>query len=400
MSATLPYQRRRRRGRRPPLVALAMAFACLVSPWNAVDLKGIQPVDLILGAVLVAVSARALVRDDPMAKMPAWLVAGCSAILLVGAYHTLFSQSISQLDRSVRWILAAGLLPWLAVMCSRRWPALGERLALWWVIGIAASASVGIADYFGVTNINDGLVPVPWGGDRQAGLSAQPNHLGLACAMALPLVAHFTRRRWTAAGVGLLLFGGVIVSGSRAAQAAFVLALLPSLAGPARNRRVVKMTILSAIAIAIALTLSGSARSQVQPLLRIFSEHSADTEESNAGRAQLAEQAWDSFLSNPILGGGMDQLSRGHSVPLQLLATGGAVLALACFVYGFGAVRSGRKLARASGDQLVRAAAWSAVVWFAAGIVSNSIADRFLYVPIAVILVARDGELRRRSTGQ
>ena len=137
----------------------------------------------------------------------------------------------------------------------------------------------------------------------------------------------------------------------------------------------------------MSTALNADLQRRIAPFLRVFSSDSV-VQQSNEGRLERARSALEAFRRNPLFGGGFDQLKSGHSVPIQLLATGGIVLFVCFTFYAVMALRQGwRRGARGESDALVIAATLAHGAWLAAGVVSNAISDRYLYVPVAILAV-------------
>ena len=374
--------------------------AALTSPWNAIAIKSIQPVDIFVVLSLVAVLLHLVTNPNAtMARLPRWTVVGCCGILLTGTIHATFGGATSgkmiELDRTFRWLTAACLLPWLAIMCARRRDSVADGLAKAWVLGVSVSGAVAVSDYFRLTSINQSLTGISASSLRQSGLTSQPNNVGLTCAMAMPFVLYFSHRRPIWIGVAFILAMAEIVSGSRAGQACFVIVSILSILGPLRDRRLLVKTLFALLALFSWVMFSPSIIHRFLPFIRSVSGNG--TAQSNQGRAELARAAWDRFIRNPIFGDSMTQLTSGHSVPLQLLAAGGALLAAAFGAYLLGAVLEGIRLRHCSDGQLVTMAVLAHCAWISASLVSNALVDRYLYIPVAVVAVIWDTARRSEN---
>ena len=70
---------------------------------------------------------------------------------------------------------------------------------------------------------------------------------------------------------------------------------------------------------------------------------------------------------------------------LQAFATGGIILTAGLGAYFGGAIRAGRRWTNGNGGTFATAITVSHLSWLAAGLVSNALVDRFLYIPSAII---------------
>lgn len=380
------------RDRPTSAAAVFLLLAALVSPWNALTLLGQQPVDLFIAATTAMTLVSLLSQRATVPRLPQWIAVGFVSIFITTMVHTAAQSSFAQLGAGLKWILAATLVPWLCLTCSRQTPSFPTWAAKAWVTGIAASASVALSDYFGITAINQTLVGYVNISGRQGGLTTQPNNVGLTCAMGVPLALYFAQRqrRWSV--VVVVLLGGAIVSGSRAGQASFILASLATvrwilpIKGDAKSTK--RLLLFGTLSFAALLLASPAIRGKLEPMQRLFSNDNA-VQRSNEGRIELLKDAIAAFRRNPLIGGGFDQLKNGHSIPVQLLATGGVILFCGfTFYIGF-ALKKGWQLRNESESGTGPAAAIGVGSWLAAGLVSNAISDRYLYFTVATIAVYR-----------
>ena len=371
----------------------------LVAPWNGVAVRGLQPVDAALALAMALTGIDLLTRNVSVPRPMRWMSVGAAGIALTTLIHTCLAGSGTELEAGAKWLASAFVFPMMSLLASRGSPELPRHLAAAWTLGVATSAAVAVSDFYGLSRVNERLVGYVNSSGRQGGLTSQPNNVGLACAMALPFVIllYQRHRAWLLAGVVLL--GGEIASGSRAGQVAFVVAFAATLVGvvgvtPRGRRSAVKACM--AVTGAVAITWSQrSVRDQAIPFLRVFaSGESVDL--SNSGRIGLARGALETFASSPFVGNGFEQLKHGHSVPLQLAATGGVLLITSFTFYSFGAiVRPLRFWSEQS--SLTRAAIIGHSCWLAAGTISNAISDRYLYIPITIVAVTYTSPFFRRQ---
>ncbi|MGQ0464243.1 MAG: O-antigen ligase family protein [Sporichthyaceae bacterium] len=383
-----------------PVGALLVA-AVVAAPLTGIWVAGERLVDIVIVLALAAALPRLIGRRIPLP--PWWLIAGVGGVCFVLAMHQLdpAEQSFMGARYSVQsllqeeaglppvsglvvgagWLLTLAILPWLAWTEAHRSPGLGERLAAGFLAGTALSALVAVSDQLGITHVALALTSEGYDG-RQVGLTNHPNHLGFSCAMAIPLaIGLATRRRGLGLAVLVLLGLGVLFSGSRGAQAGALVAIpLVALLAPAARRPLlpVGLFVLVAVPVALALRIGLPADSDY---LRFGG---SNAEQSDALRELLRQQAEDDFHQNPFLGVGINVLPEGHNFYLQLLGAGGVVLFAVMAVYWAGALWTARRLSAHSSSAVYLAA--SVLVSLAMGLHANQIVDRYLLVPVAVLL--------------
>jgi O-antigen ligase len=373
-------------------LSIILVCACAVAPWNAVLIAGQQPIDLLLGAAVgIAIFILLANPEMPVGRIPGWMTIGVCSVIVIVMVNAITNNSFVELSEGGRWLVAALVLPWLAVLAGRRNPGLVESLAKAFAVGTALSAAVAVSDFFGVTSLNYSLTGVLVNSNgRESGLTTHPNNVGLACAMAVPIALYFAERSRLWLAVIAVLAGGEIVSGSRAGQVSFALAIIAMLSGPLRrSTRARRRVLVSLGAILILVLVSPTVRDQFAPVIRIFNRSS--TSQSNLAREDRARVAFEAFKESPLFGRGMTQATGGHQMQLQLLATGGIVLLLGFLVYLVGAARDGLRWSKSGGGNLAAAVTVAHLAWLATALFSNAIVDRFLYVPASIIAVAVTG---------
>jgi len=267
----------------------------------------------------------------------------------------------------VRLLLALVVMPMVvAVFAANRREIRG--LATAYVVGSLINAMVGGLDKLGVTTVSADLRGFADVDGRQAALTTHPNQLGLVAAMALPLAFVVFRRRPTQLAAVAVLMGGIWVSGSRAALAAALLAIGLSLVIAGWRLRlaygVMAIGVFVAATDVLALTRFGGAS------------------RSDHARSVIADQATSDFLHSPAWGIGPDVLQDAHVIYLQLLAGAGLLGFLGFAVLIVWTLRSAVRL---RAEAVFAAAGASLCVFLVAGIASNALLARYLYVPLGLI---------------
>ncbi|MEJ2866255.1 O-antigen ligase family protein [Actinomycetospora sp. OC33-EN08] len=395
-----------------------LALAVGTATWNGISL-GLPLGHLFLAVALVVLALTAVGRGRHLAvprwvwPLPAALVAVMAASMVLpidrGYLTSRFgvpvdaataaaipSPGIANLLNGVRWIVPALALP-VAVCLAVADRAPGSRtrllrgLAAAWVLGAAASAAVAVTDGLGLTAISAHFISVDVGG-RQAGLTAQPNHLALSAGLAAPVVVWFLlstrgRERVGWAAVTALVLGGILESGSRGGLAIACGAVLVALLVDRVGRRL--LVPLAGAAIGAATLLVAFFPTMLDRLgteLRLTGAESAA--ESDAIRARIHSQALADIAESPLRGIGLHVMTEGHNIWLQLAASGGALLFVAFLVTAVGALADGVAAVRMSTGTtagLARALVVAFGAWLAVGVVENQIADLYLYVPLALL---------------
>jgi O-antigen ligase len=165
-------------------------------------------------------------------------------------------------------------------------------------------------------------------GGRRIGYSTHPNVMGLCAMLAialLPFLLAAVPRGWRPAVVAAtaVCAWGVWISGSRAALVA---------AGA-----VLVLWVLVSRSVTVALTLFGlglvplyyvgvnisNLAASDNALGRLLGGGSSQG--SNAEREVIAREAWEVFLSHPILGNGLSDVLKAHNIYLQVAAAVGIV---------------------------------------------------------------------------
>ncbi|WP_433803072.1 O-antigen ligase family protein [Actinomycetospora sp. CA-084318] len=394
-----------------------LAFAVATATWNGVSL-GLPLGHLFLAAALGVLALLAIGSGARLA-VPAWVWPLPTALLLVVACSVLFpidrgylsarfgvpidaataaaipSPGIANLLNGVRWIVPALALP-LAVCLAvaGREPGVRTRLVRTltaaWVLGAAVNAAVALADETGLTAISAHFISVDVGG-RQAGLTAQPNHLALSVGLAAPVAVWFLlstrgRERLLWAGATAVMGGGLFVSGSRGGLVVALGAVGVALLVDRLGRRL--LLPLAGAAVGAGTLLVAFFPTMLDRLgreLRLTGAESAA--ESDAIRARIHAQALLDIEHSPLRGIGLHVMTEGHSIYLQLGASGGALLFLGFVATAVGALADGGAIARAGGPAagLARALVVAFGAWLVVGVVENQIADLYLYVPLALL---------------
>jgi O-antigen ligase len=302
------------------------------------------------------------------------------------------------LKKALIWLAALYVVPFAVITAA----AIERRVVEWvmgaYVIGVVSSCGVAMTDTLGLTHIAASLTHIQqivnpmdyqWG-ERKAGLADHPNMFGMVCVISLPIVIYFIgRKRWTwvFGAAFIAVYAGLLISGSRGAQAISLLTVLVSvLCLP--NKRTATRTLsvsISFMVVAGILLLSTVLSGYRRWFLRFAGGGTEyESQRSNETRIGLLEQAWSDFRRYPIFGAGLRHISEAHNIFLQLLAAGGVVLAAGMVAYIFFILRDCWQLSR-GGIVFARFLMISIASWLLLGMVQNEIVDRELYFTIGCV---------------
>ncbi|MDT0185736.1 O-antigen ligase family protein [Microbacterium sp. ARD31] len=378
--------------------------SAVFSTWNA--LPPIGPLAISYWLLLIAILL--LFIDSTAAKLrplvPMWIGLPILALVIVLIGNYLFPTEPAYLGsrfvyfdaatvadanpliRAVQWGIGLAALPLCLATAGLIRSTWIPKVMYAWVFGIAVSGTVACLDFVGLTSFSLNLLGFENAGARQAGLTFHPNSLGISCAMALPIAMVGASRRPRIGTIFLaLLIAGAFVSGSRAAQAGAVAGVLFTLLFVPSSRRVIVPLSLIGVGLGVALFLSTPDLFRDAAQILRFTEGSSGA--SDVGRSELAAQGVRDFVERPIIGIGLEYLLFAHSVPLQLAAAGGILLAVPMAVYFAAALIQGWRVGATIGDP-ARSYVAALAVWMGVGLVSNQLIDVFLYYPIAGIVAA------------
>jgi O-antigen ligase len=225
--------------------------------------------------------------------------------------------------------------------------------------------------------------------------------------MAVPVAAVGASRR---AGPNLLSLGnarhliylfalgaGVLMSGSRAGLAGAIggLAVLP-LFNPGRRRSIGLLLVAGLIgASLVALTFDSSLASHLGIVTgQRFTGQAAGTQTSNDYRTHAYAAAFRAIVRNPAMGQGFQQARDAHDIYLQLLQVGGIAAFASFLAFASGAIVTARRIIAshhtpASFATLAGGLGASIVVWLITGLAQNELYDRYLYIPVGLLLAMR-----------
>jgi transposase-like protein len=403
-------------------IATALAgVAALLSTWNAIKFHGITVIDILLPLALVFVvidnglSRRTAERPRVFVSPLQMVAVGLTVLAYVGTklhptspayvagrqnlvspdsvYGTVtgHTSDLTQLLRILLCIVVvACVIKSLSTVQNR--PLMFINV---WVVSALINSLAAATDAAHITHLNAHLLGFQPSSGRQAGLTLGETDLSVAAAMAIPFALVWWRRghRWLSFGALVVLGLGVYLAGARGGEVAAAIAIVLSLRWGSQR------TVFAAFAV-IMIPLAaflvdpgpvGHYFSRVGTALRLT--NSTTGAASDASRVNLASQAIRDFQHNPITGIGYQFISQGHSVPLEILASGGLVALIGFLLFYLATAQSWQRIRASiphdSGNYLyLRAAAISTFTLIVASFVENQIVDPYLYFPAGFLLAA------------
>lgn len=400
-----------------PTVMSRLAVCCLVlaaftSTWGGLKpILKVQPGDVFLLLTLSLIVAL-VIFGDLRFSTPIWMwIAPVAVILCVAIrwfdpvpYALINMPDVSSLSmvrnlqempyapdnipKAAAWVFALVFVPVAIIGCTKLDPRTPQFVMAAFTAGVCVSSVVALSDLMGLTRIGPSLeLANDSGATRQSGLSTHVVMLGFICIIAIPFALYFlsvARRKWIPATAFLILLGGVLASGSRGAQAAVPLVcILAVLVAPNKKAALRQALVTVGVSgVVVAVFAHAYLGDVIKQLVRFGVAQ--DAGKSNVGRGALARQAIEDFQNFPIAGVGIKYIVNAHNIYLQLLSSGGLILAVAMLVYWIWVMRDSWTLAR-RGILEARYLLVSVVAWLVLGGVENQITDRLLYYSIGCV---------------
>ena len=343
------------------------------------------PLWLLLSAGLFAVaSALTVVFPAAPSKAALYFPGGPLSLLPAEA-----AESASNLGVLIRLELALLLVPFVIVQVGTSWRRLSQ-LANVWLAALVFSGVIGIIAYIGHIHLA-GLIGGAPGAEvtRVKGFTTHPNVFGDTAAIAIPTAAGFGltsagRRRWYYLFVVLVLLGAVGVSGSRAAILGTVVGVCALALLDRASRKLLLRVVVGAVALGLVVGLA--ALNSVPVIQRIVGN--SDVNVANEERGAIYSKVWSEIEHRPIVGHGFEYLVGPHDLYLQVLHAGGVIALVALLAILFGVSNIGYRVSGTDREAvLTRALAASSLAWLlGTGLFDPAIYDRYLYVPVALLI--------------
>lgn len=365
------------------LVALASLFVTL-NTLRVIPNADVSDVLLLAGGAVLL--AEGLIEHSSWPLYPKSAIVGVAVLALAVALTTGFEPG-SGASTGVFFLIGAAVTPLVVAAGTRSRTALLITTLLW----LASGALNGVVAGLDIIHVLHVGAITPDG--RVEAFTDQPNHLGLACAMVIPVgLALFVGWRHVALRGAVVVLtvcaaAGVLLSGSRSATlgALFGVVMVPVLG----YRRRLQTVLLSLAALGCAALVYAVSASFFVSLERLTGQ--LPVAGADIARLDNWQQAFAQVASSPILGSGFSSLLTAHDLALQLLVSGGVIALVGYSLFAGGIVVIGIHCSRASAldrqiSMLSAGFTSSVILFLVSGLVSNEIFDRFIYWPFGLLV--------------
>jgi O-antigen ligase len=390
-----------------PVLTLLTSFAVLMVAWNGAPPKSVAAPDLLLVAALAAL-AFCWVQDSVEIPIPGWLVGTAALLISAQLLDQFFLVTHPPQDQPpsftpvgpplltlFRVELGMLVLPLVVGAVASTWQR-ANLLANLWVLSATVSAAVGAFD--SATGAGIGVSITGLGGGeagRVSGLSIHPNALALTCCMALPIAllrAAQLRGLGRAAAVGAsgILIIGVLASGSRVGVVGVALAVgLTGMLIARLRTRILAAGMAAIVAFGVVAAFAPSGSSLFSGIDRL--EGSGSASGASTQRFDQLHESIHLAWGHPFTGIGFQVISDAHNLWVQVWETAGLFGILALLLYVIGVFHLGWRLYREAAlprgsPEFVGALTVSFAIWLVSGFLQNPIADRYIYVPVGLLL--------------
>jgi O-antigen ligase len=385
-----------------------VSLSVLLASWNGVRAPGGAIGDVVL-AMSLPFLLLAVLHREARVFVPPWIVWAAAGFISAAALSALtaplfqtariylptsfvagqlgssFGHS-SDLEGLIRFLFAATIFPVILGVVGQR-----SQFALvaCWIAGVALNCVIALSDTLGPTSVGEAISGFGWSG-RASALSIQPNALAAACAMLLPIpLAGLITPRWRRGALVLvgLLLATILSTGSRAGLFGAVIALVVTpILVPSLRSALPRYGATVAVLAIIGLVVLTAVTSDLVIVDRLSGDISVA--DSDAERRAIYESALEAIAARPVTGIGFSVINDAHNIWLQLASAGGVIAVAAFIVYLAGIWRLSRRrtVASAATTQWRGALLACVLTWITAGLLQNQISDRFLYVPVGLLL--------------
>jgi O-antigen ligase len=279
-------------------------------------------------------------------------------------------------------------LPLMYGFCALHRRGTLVRAAVAYALGSTVSALVASSDSLGLTNIGQSLTGVPVDSSgRAAGFTVHPNFLAATCVISTAFALWLlTRRPAVRVGAAIMLVPlllGIYSSGSRGGAAVLVFTLLLSVVVlPEFRRHLSSIALFAGVGVAILFVATPSLGTTILSAVRL-QNGGESVVGSDAVRTIVRQQGISDVKESPVYGVGMQVAAEAHNVYLQALAAGGVLLFTGFIIFLLGAISTAIRLIRQ--EPFARALAIASISSAVLSSVENSLVDRLVYVPMALI---------------
>ena len=346
-----------------------------------------------------------LAQRPGMAKIPLTFLLAALVFCITGLLSYIENNVVLNLIFLSRFLIASILMPMLIAYALGFSDKAVTLAATAWVIGATFSASVALLNHQGywLFGLLDERVYVT---GRYSGLTSFPNILAVNCVFATVFLFYAIANPRMPQWVRVLALAATVVNlyaihltGSRTSIVALFaglgFAVLTWPSGRTRLRLIAGMGV-SAILIIGFLTTRDCAPTPPNfdcsnAWERLFGKSDVSSQESDAMRYLLTEDAYRRFWQSPLLGSGYEHIRIAHNIYLQVLVSGGIVGFAGFLLYlgWIGVLYLRLRLSYAKvGKSLwqVNALAACVVVWLVSGLAQPFTLERNCYVAVGLLL--------------
>ncbi len=404
------------------LITALVSLGAIGVAWNGLPrLESIGPFavglaffDVAFVAALLMLAVGSL-RRRIVVPVPSWLLLAAGGLLTASLLATLFGGDVvesttvgylakvgkaqptseSDLVATFRLGLALFVVPVLIATVTSSWGR-ATVIADIWVASAAVSAGVALLDLVTAVGVGEAVTGVPWREGQEAGLAVHPTHLALSCGMALPVAlgsVGFGRgsRRAIAMVMSALLGLGMLASASRVGLLGVPVAIMLALLLLPFRRTLFLAVLVGGLFAAGGTTLVLAAQPSLLGVDRLIG-NDPSAAASNTARLDEIEVSLANIEAYPLTGVGFGAARRAHNLYLQFLESSGIVGLAAFLAFVWGVVSLGWHLRRSTsgvppeGRQLAGALLAALGIWLFSGLVQSPIVDRYIYVPVGVVI--------------
>jgi O-antigen ligase len=405
-----------------PVLMLLTGAAVFTVAWNGAPPKSVAAPDLLLVAALAAL-AYCWVQDSVEIPLPGWLVGTAALLISAQLLDQFFLVTNPPQDQPpsftpvgpplitlFRVELGMLVLPIVVGAVASTWKR-ANLLANLWVASATISAAIGAFD--SATGAGIGVSITGLGGGeagRVSGLTIHPNALALTCDMALP-IALLRAAQWrglgraAAVGASGILLLGILASGSRVGVIGALLAVgLTGMLIPRLRTRILAAGVAAIVAFGMVAAFAPSGSSLFSGIDRL--EGSGSASGASTQRFDQLHESIHLAWGHPFTGIGFQVISDAHNLWVQVWETAGIFGILALLLFVIGVFHLGWRLYRdpalpRGSPEFVGALTVSFAIWLISGFLQNPIADRYIYIPVGLLLgmglVAKNARSERNS---
>lgn len=333
----------------------------------------------------------------------------------------------STLSGGMRLMIALIALPIAIALVVDRWSTI-SFLANAWIVGVSISCLVAVIDAFTGIGLQDvfandpELLSIFQNGvpPRYMGLSVHPTSFSVTAVMVLPVVlAKMTTKKSAVvlSPVVVLLLLGTVLSGSRVGILAMVVVagiyvcVSPNLRKIIFGSGIWMLALAAAVAaVTVLIFLMGPpvdpSNAEPQPpdsSSTRFDPSIIGSDTSSKERLQRLEDSVDFISERPFLGYGFEWIEASHSIYLQLLVSGGVLALIGFLLVMWGYAKSwliARMKVPDKYRELMLGLAVSVVAFLMMGLAQTDLLDRYVYLPVGLIMAAYALALRDQTEAE